>query len=171
MRQLVPIFSLLSYTTKNPSPSSLYSLIKQLKTAVRPSCSFIFLGLNKPSSLNLSLYTMHSSSLTISAAPPWVRTSTSMSFLSWGAQNGHNAPYQVSEVLNRGEKLLPSTCWLLSCYYTLQNAVGSLWMAFFTRTHPWPFLQKCFLSWLYQACTAAWYIIPNQMQDLTVAFI
>lgn len=41
-------------------------------------------------------------------------------FPPWRAQTGHNTPDALSHMLNRGKKLLPSTCWLLSCKCTAE---------------------------------------------------
>lgn len=63
----------------------------------------------------------------LSIAPPWNPwnpSSISASFLSWGAQTGHNIPDAISQVLSRRKN---------SCN-TMQNVVVFFCMAYFTRT-------------------------------------
>lgn len=99
------------------------------------SLSLLFLRLNRPSCLWLSLYDRHSSSLTTFEAFWWSCSTKSVSLLSWGGQDWTQHYRCASPVLNKGEGSPPTICWQQSafchlggCWHSLlQGHIVSLW--------------------------------------------
>jgi len=101
----LPLVLSLGTTEKSLAPSPDTHPSDIYKVPSQPS----LLQLNKPSSLSLSSQDRYSSPLTIIVALRWTLSSSSSSFLNWGAQNC--TPDGASLGQSRGRGKPPLTCW------------------------------------------------------------